>query len=255
MITKFNIFLNENYEEPTSKKDAADSLSSDYKYKTDNHGRLNRTFSNNIIVYHGTTKAIAEKIKKEGFFKDGFFMATTSGVYGDTANKYAKMRADIAGEKGSGEVIKFEVDPRCLLVNGAGELESRGDLYRQENGTWTNKEYIKSEDSITKLETIGIDATKKLLNILSEDDKEHHIGRWIYGFLSMIHNFYYSQGLTRIEQLEAAYRKEIDYNIELMKNNPRKFTNLAKLWKIDKLTFANIINKLDKLEVKNFIKL
>lgn len=250
MITKFKQFLNEDYN-PLSKRQAAEDLYRDYKYATDNRGRLNKTFTNNIIVYHGTTKAIADKIEQEGFFKDGFFMATTGGINDDSSAKYARMRADLAGEKGAGKVLKMEVDPRVLLVNDAGEIESRGDLYRLEDGTWTNKDFMKTEGGLDRLETIGLEKTKELLGI--KEDPTHVIGRWIVMFLSMIRHYYYNEGLTQLNQLEEAYRKEIDVLKDMRTNSPRKFTNTAKEYNINKEVFSELIDKLDVLSVKDFI--
>lgn len=100
---------------------------------------------NNIIVYHGTSKFAAKQIEATKYFKDGFFFHTDEGDFEsdfDNVWNYATIRAGQKGEKGNGEVLTMVVDPRCLLINGAGETESDGDLYLDTDEVWKTKEYL-----------------------------------------------------------------------------------------------------------------
>jgi hypothetical protein len=100
---------------------------------------------NNIIVYHGTSEFAAKQIEATKYFKDGFFFHSDEGSFEsdfDNVWNYATIRAGQKGEKGNGEVLTMVVDPRCLLINGAGETESDGDLYLDTDDVWKTKEYL-----------------------------------------------------------------------------------------------------------------
>jgi hypothetical protein len=125
-----------------SKQEGIESLMDSAK----RHGfTFQKDTKNNIIVYHGTSNFAAKQIESTKHFKDGFFFHTDDGEYGDEFDNvwnYATIRAEQKGEKGNGEVLTMIVDPRCLLVNGAGETESDGDLYLDTDEVWKTKEYL-----------------------------------------------------------------------------------------------------------------
>jgi hypothetical protein len=125
-----------------SKQEGLESLTD----RARGHGfTFQKDSKNNIIVYHGTSKFAAKQIESTKHFKDGFFFHTDEGDFNskfDNVWNYAAIRAGQRDEQENGEVLTMVVDPRCLLINGAGETESDGDLYLDTDEVWKTKEYL-----------------------------------------------------------------------------------------------------------------
>lgn len=120
-----------------TKREALQDLK-EYEKRHDIDFELNS--NNNVRLYHGTSKHAQKQIQSSGYFQDGFFFHNRETLETEGGN-YAEMRSKEKGEE-NGVIMEFIVDPRCILVNGAGETESRGDLFLDKDGVWKTKEYL-----------------------------------------------------------------------------------------------------------------
>jgi hypothetical protein len=121
-----------------TKKEALEDLK-DYEKRHDIRFELDS--NNNVRLYHGTSKQAAINIESSGYFHDGFFFSSREALETQSGN-YAEIRSKQKGEEDGGVVMEFIVDPRCILVNGAGETESTGDLFLDKDDVWKTKEYL-----------------------------------------------------------------------------------------------------------------
>ena len=186
-----------------------EKLKKEYTEKTG--GRLTSE-NGNIIVYHGTSEKSADKILKDGFFKDGFFMGTKQPLqYGDSVISYAKIRAKQANEKGNGIVLKMVVKPESLSINGAGELESIGDLYFV-NGVWTNQKVTKEEISVEVLGKLSRKNVSKILGV-----SESVSGKFV---IQNIRFLYFQDKIRSFKEIDKKIIEFVDFFIELNNESP-----------------------------------
>jgi len=232
----------------------------------DNARRHGFTFEkdnkNNIIVYHGTSKFAAKQIESTKHFKDGFFFHTDEGSFDseyDNVWNYATIRAGQKGEKGNGEVLTMVVDPRCLLVNGAGETESDGDLYLDTDEVWKTKEYLnknikevsknpelKSKDEIKKSidDDLNIVITDKFAEWLSQTVKYYLYNKKISldGVVTAINddlNYFYDISYEYIDYLDEPDPDLIDDMDKI--NNFKEFMST---WEYDDENIKELQNVL-----------
>ena len=216
-----------------------EELKKEYNEKT--FGRL-KSENGNIVVYHGTSEKSANKILSDKFFKEGFFMGSKQPLpYGDSVFSYAKIRAKQANEKGNGVVLKMIVKPESLLINGAGELESIGDLYLV-RGVWRNKKTTKEEISIEILEKLNPMSVSKILGISESLSRKFVI--------TNIRFLYFQDSIRTFKELDEKIVEFANFFIELNNESPRKFSNRAKDFDTDILTFLSDLKKLKKINSK-----
>ena len=90
-----------------------------------------------VIVYHGTSKEVADSIRKSGRLDEMTFFSHSKyrSLFGsEGARDYARL----AG-RGKGEIMEFRVDPRDISFNsGSGEIEAESFLVRGIDGVWSS---------------------------------------------------------------------------------------------------------------------
>lgn len=165
--------------------------------------------NDNVIVYHGTSQYAADKIEETGHFQDGFFFHDIASLESDGGN-YADIRSKQKGETNGGVNLKMLVDPRCILINGAGETESDGDLYRDSDGVWKTEAYLNKNlpNNILKSE---IEVYEELYNRTYskefENDKLYH---WVWRTF----NHYYNTEKIGIEGSIKKLLSDIEYYVD-----------------------------------------
>jgi hypothetical protein len=217
---------------------------------------------NNIIVYHGTSEFSAKQIESTKYFKDGFFFHTDEGNFDsdfDNVWNYATIRAGQKGEKGNGEVLTMVVDPRCLLINGAGETESDGDLYLDTDEVWKTKEYLnKNIKEVSKNPELK---SKEEIKKTIEDDLNvtitYKFAEWL---LQTVRHYIYNKkinldGVITAINGDLKYFYDISYEYKDFLDNPdpemvddmdkiNTFKDFMSMWGYSDDTFKDLQNVL-----------
>lgn len=190
-----------------------------------------------VTLYHGTSKKIADEIRRTKIFKDGFFFSKKSkSMYGDSVNWYARNR----GEKdGSGpEVLTMKVDPRSFFVNiGTAELESRGDLYLWSDNIWRNRK--QKTDSV-----FDFKPSKEIAELMNIESLQ-----FVQNFaMSMLRHKYWNLKIRNKTELLSEFKNELKNFLEKGEDRPRWLSVQAKTWNCNKEEFVENINKFLKLK-------
>lgn len=191
-----------------------------------------------VTLYHGTSKKMADTIRKTKIFKDGFFFSKISkSMYGDSVGWYARNRGE---RDGSGpEILTMNVDPRSFFVNtGTAEIESRGDLYLWSDNVWRNKKQKTDTYFDFKLSK----DVAELMNIKSFN--------FVANFaMSMLRHKYWTLKIRNKSELLSEFKNEFRNFLEEGEGRPRWLTTQAKMWGCkNKEELIENINKFLKLK-------